>query len=184
MKLFLMEVVLASVLVVPLTGYAASGPLKKGDTAGVFYVTKIAGAKDDGVKEGEELCYRCRYGSRPMVMVFTRENTKEVQMLVKTIDKAVDKNQEAHLKGLVTFMGEDVAEVKESASEFAKKADAKHVPVVIAKDTDTGPTNYKLDKSDVTVVVAKDSQVVATHRFKADKINVAAVMTEVKQILH
>lgn len=184
MKLLLMEFLLATILVAPLSALAASGPLKKGDTAGVFYVTKIAGAKDDGVQTGQELCYRCRYGSRPIVMVFTRESTKQVQQLVKTIDKAVDKNQEAHLKGLVTFMGDDIAEVKENASEFAKNADAKHVPVVIAKETDTGPANYKLDESEVTVVVAKDSQVVATHRFEADKINIAAVMTEVKQILH
>ncbi len=45
--------------------------LKQGDPIGAFYVTKVAGADEDGVPVGEELCYRCKYGSRPMVMVFT-----------------------------------------------------------------------------------------------------------------
>ena len=159
--------------------------LKKGDTAGVFYVTKIAGAEEDGVEEGQELCYRCRYGSRPMVMIFARKAGGKIPKLVEVLDNEVDKNQEAQLRGLVTLLGNDAAEVKEVATKVAEKSGAKNVPVVVAKETKTGPENYKLSESaDVTVVVASDSQVVSTHEFTADKIDIAMILNDVKQIVH
>lgn len=158
--------------------------LQQGDSIGVFYVTKVAGAEDDGVEPGEDLCYRCRYGSSPMIMVFARDTGGKVPDLVKQIDAAVAENEESSLKGLLTLIGEDAAELKQDATKIAEKAEVKHVPVVVAKETTTGPLNYKLPaESAVTIVVAKDSQVVATHTFAADKIDIAAVMKEVKQIL-
>ncbi len=159
--------------------------LKKGDVVRPFYVTKIAGADEDGVEQGQELCYRCRFGSRPMVMVFARETGGQVPKLIEELDKAVDSNQDSQLRGLVTLMGNDAADVKVEANKVAEKTGAKHVPVVVAKETQTGPENYNLNrKDDVTVVVASESQVVATHVFKADKIDIATVMKEVKSILN
>lgn len=158
--------------------------LKQGDSIGVFYVTKVAGAEDDGVEPGEELCYRCRYGSRPMVIVFARDTGGKVTDLVKQIEAAVTKNEDASLKGLLTLIGEDAASLKEDASKIAEKAGVKNVPVVVAKETKTGPLNYKLaGDAAVTIVIAKDSQVVNTHVFSADKIDIAAVMADVQQIV-
>ena len=45
--------------------------LEPGKLIGPFDVVKCAGP-DDNVKVGSELCYRCKYGARPMVMVFSR----------------------------------------------------------------------------------------------------------------
>jgi hypothetical protein len=171
-------------LATAIAGDSAVECLEKGDSVGVFYVTKVAGAEDDGVKEGQELCYRCRYGSRPLVMVFTRETGGKLPELVKTIDAVVGEDDQSQLRGLVTFLGDDVAKVKEEASKFAGKAATKHVPVVIAKETQTGPKNYKLGDSPVTIVVAVDSQVVATHRCAADEIDIRLVMGEVKRVLN
>ena len=164
---------------------AAEECLQQGDSIGVFYVTKVAGAEDDGVEPGEDLCYRCRYGSSPMVMVFARDTTGKVSDLVKSIDAAVAENEEFSLKGLLTLIGEDASRLKEDASQIAKKTGVKHVPIVIAKEMKTGPLNYKLpSESAVTIVVAKDSQVVTIHTFAANGIDIAAVMKEVKQILN
>ena len=159
--------------------------LKQGDAVGVFYVTKVAGADEDGVEVGEDLCYRCRYGSSPMVMVFARSTKGRVSTLVKEIDSAVSTNEESRLKGLVTLIGDEPGKLKEQAGKIAEQAAVKKVPVVIAKDAKTGPLNYKLSEDvDVTVVVAKDSQVVSTHTFPAERIDVAAVIKEVNQILN
>ncbi len=184
------RLVLVAILAVTVTlvataiaGDSVVSCLEKGDSVGVFYVTKVAGAEDDGVKEGQELCYRCRYGSRPMVIVFTRETGGKLPELIKRIDAVVGDNDQ-QLRGLVTFIGDDLAKVKEEASKFASTAGVKHVPVVIAKETKHGPQNYKLDDSPVTIVVALDSQVVATHRCTADKIDVRQVMSEVKRMLN
>lgn len=159
--------------------------LQQGDAVGVFYVTKVAGAEDDGVEPGEDLCYRCRYGSSPMIMVFVRDTGGNVVDLLKQIDAAVAAHEDCRLKGLLTLIGEDASKLKEEASKLALSAAVKHVPVVIAKETKTGPLNYKLPgESAVSIVVAKDSQVVNTHFFSVGTIDVAAVMKEVRQILN
>lgn len=158
--------------------------LRQGDSVGVFYVTKVAGADDDGVRPGEQLCYRCRYGSSPMVMVFARRTGGRVIELVKRIDRAVFSNRKRRLKGLVTMMGDSSSTVKAAAGEVAAAAKVEHVPVVVAKEVQTGPLNYKLPAdAEVTVVVAKDSQVVKTHTFTSEKVDIAAVMSEVERIL-
>jgi len=172
------------------SGFAADAAteeccLEEGSSISPFYVTKVAGAEDDGVEVGEPLCYRCRYGSRPMVMVFSRKTGGQMPKFVKELNAAVKANEENQLKGLVTLIGNDADELKEQGVKFAKQAGAVHVPVVVAKDTETGPASYKIPESaDVTVVVANDSQVVSTHTFKADSIDVAAVMKEVKEMLN
>lgn len=143
-------------------------------------MTKVAGAEDDGVEAGEALCYRCKYGSRPMVMVFARQTSEPVAKLVKELDSAVASNGDAQLKSFVTLFGEKADSMKSEGKKMA----AKNVPVVVAKDKN-GPANYKLsDDAQITVVIANDSQVVARHEFDADKIDVAAVMSEVKQMLN
>jgi hypothetical protein len=164
---------------------ATEDGLKQGDAIGVFYVTKIAGAEDDGVEPGEDLCYRCRYGSRPMVMVFARETGGKVPELLKAIDTAVADSEEESLRGLLTLLGEDASALKEVAGEIATSSDVKMVPVAVAKEPKTGPMNYKLAADvPVTIVLAKDSQVVATHTFTAEKIDVDSVMKEVAEMLN
>ena len=159
--------------------------LKQGDSIGVFYVTKVAGAEDDGVEPGEDLCYRCRYGSSPMVIVFARDTNGKVADLVKQIDTAVSENEDSSLKGLLTLIGEDAAQLKREAGKIAEATAVKNVPVVVAKETKTGPLNYKLPSdAAVMIVVAQDSQVVSAHHFAADQIDIAAVMKEVKQMLN
>ncbi|MCO8123871.1 hypothetical protein NHH03_19150 [Stieleria sp. TO1_6] len=160
--------------------------LKSGDAIGAFYVTKVAGAEDDGVENGQELCYRCKYGKRPMVMVFARDTGGKVDQLVKELDSAVGANKEAQLKSFVTLIGEDASALKENAAKFAKASGAKNVPVVVAQDNVTGPTSYKIAKdAAVTIIVANESEVIASHSFdKAEKVDVAAVMGEVKKMLN
>lgn len=160
--------------------------LKAGSSLPAFYVTKVAGADDDGVEPGQELCYRCKYGSRPMVMVFARDTGGNVNDLVKQLDTTVAANKEAQLKGFVTLMGKDAKALKDTATKVAKTSGAKMVPVVVAQQNVKGPASYKIDeKAAVTVVIANDSQVVASHTFAtADKVDVAAVMGEVKKMLN
>ena len=63
--------------------------LEPGKLIGPFDVVKCAGP-DDKVKVGDELCYRCKYGARPMVMVFSRTTDAKVAALVKKLDGAVE----------------------------------------------------------------------------------------------
>ena len=121
-----------------------------------------------------------------MVMVFARDTGGNVGELVKEINAAVKANQEADLKGLVTLLGEDDATLKETAAKVSASTGASMIPVVVASDHVTGPSNYKIDeKAAVTVVLANESSVVMARKFnKADKVNVAAVMKAVNKMLN
>lgn len=159
--------------------------LKCGDSIGAFYVTKVAGADSDGVDAGEKLCYRCKYQSRPMVMIFSRSTDESVGQLAKQLNEAVSKNEEKQLRSFITMMGKDEASVKASAEKFAKAYSLTKVPVTIAEEVETGPSNYSIDpKADVTVIVANEGEVVATHTFSASKLDAAAVMKDVEKALN
>lgn len=184
-RLFLGSVLTAALVAgVAIAADSTSAGLKQGDPIGAFYVTKVAGAEDDGVKTGQELCYRCKYGQRPMVMVFTRKNSDKLSQLVSELDKAVDKHGDAQLRAFVTVMGEDQSTLKASAKELAKAAEAKKVPVAVAADNENGPASYRLDPAaEVTVIMANESQVIASHSFDADEVDSSAVMQEVEKML-
>ncbi len=182
---------LACMITLSLVGFANADKaandqgLKQGDSLGVFYVTKVAGAVDDEVEPGEELCYRCRYGSRPMVLVFARSTGGNVPELLQAIDKAVGENEESKLKGLLTLIGDDAAALKADAEKIAEASGDKLVPVVVAKETKTGPLSYKLSSdAEVTIVLAQDSQVVATHTYDAAKIDVKTIISEATKMLN
>lgn len=176
---------LALVVNVATAEEGSSECLKQGDAIGAFYVTKVAGAEEDGVEEGQELCYRCRYGSRPMVMVFARDTGGQVPQLIKELDSAVAANEESQLRSFVTLLGDDPSKLVEEGKKIAKKTGAKNVPVVVAKDNKTGPENYRIPAdSPVTVVVASDSQVIGTHTFPANQIDISALMQQVKGMLN
>ncbi len=162
-----------------------SGP-QKGDSIGAFYVTKLCGAEDDGVKEGKNLCYRCRNGAKPQVMVFTRSTDPKVVELVKKLDAAVTKNEDAKLRAFVNVMGEDKTDVTETAKKFAAKTGAKHIPFVIPNEFENGPDNYGINaKAEVTVVMAVNKGVKANYAFASAKdVNVDAVLADISKIVN
>lgn len=162
---------------------ADSTGLEKGDQVGAFYVTKVTGDADDGVSEGEKLCYRCKYGSRPMVMIFTRESDGKLQRLVKQLDKAITENEDSQLRGFVTVLGSDSEKASQQASEMAKATKAENVPFVVAEELEKGPASYKLGDEAVTVIIASDGQVVSKHAGDADELDLEAVMKDVRQAI-
>jgi len=158
--------------------------IKKGDSVGVFYVTKIAGAKRDGVKVGQRLCYRCRYGTRPMVMVFARKTGKPLSELVGYLEQTISENQNTKLKGLVTLLGQDLDQLKESVNLLVESTAVEEIPIAIASEQAVRANQYQLpEEADITIILAKDSRVLHTLTFDVDKIDVAEVQKELNQIL-
>jgi hypothetical protein len=149
-----------------------SGP-QKGEEIGAYEVVKVAGNPHDGVKVGEQLCYRCKLGSRPMVMVFARKTDKNLAQFIKELDKVVAKNEEKKLAAFVALIGtkeEDKAKV--TAEKLIKETEASNIAVVTAKDQPNGPESYKLDpKADITVLVCVKGEVHANHALAADGLN-------------
>ena len=161
-----------------------SGP-QNGDSLGAFYVTKVAGAEEDGVAEGKNLCYRCRNGSRPQVIIFTRSTNAKVAQLVKKLDKAVAENESEQLRVFVNVLGDDKEALSDTCKKLAAESQAKNVPFVVPNEFENGPDNYGINaKADVTILLASDLGVKASHAFASSKdMKVAAVIKDLKKIL-
>jgi hypothetical protein len=160
--------------------------LKSGLAAGekipAFYVTKIAGAPEDGVKEGAELCYRCKNGARPQVMVFTKSTGEAVASLSKQLNEAISKNADAQLTGFVNVMNADKAAAEKGAKDLAK-AGVDKLPVVVPVENENGPANYGINPdAEVTVLIANKSTVVASHGYAAGKFDAAAVKAIIAEV--
>ena len=162
-----------------------SGP-QTGDSLGAFYVTKIAGAETDGVDVGKNLCYRCRNGRKPQVIVFTRSSDDKVAELVAKLDEAVSKNESAKLCVFVNVLGDEKEDVTEQAKKLAAKTKAKNVPFVVPNEFENGPDNYGINaKAAITVTMASELGVKASHAAgSADDLDVASVLGDLKKILN
>jgi hypothetical protein len=162
-----------------------SGP-QQGDRLGAFYVTKVAGAESDGVSKGQNLCYRCKNGARPQVIVFTRSTDPKVSELVSKLDKAITKNESSKLTVFVNLLGEDKEDLADEAKKFAASSKAKNVPFVVPNEFENGPDNYGINaKAAVTIMLASDLGVKASYAVTdAKDLNVKKVMGELKQILN
>ncbi len=159
--------VMAAVAVLGLATVASaelkSGP-QVGDSVGAFTVTKVTGNADDGVADGKSLCYRCKMGQRPVVMVFARSADEKLAKLLKKIEEEVEEHQSEKLVSFVNMIGADSDSMKKAASDFVSKHDLKKIAFVVPNDNENGPPKFNISpEADLTVVCYKASTVEANH---------------------
>ena len=160
--------------------------LKEGADIGPFDVTKCAGAEEDGVDVGKNLCYRCKNGARPQVMVFTRSSDEKVIELVKQLDEQLKKHEEEQLRAFVNVLGDSKDTATDEAKKMATASKAKLVPFVVPNEVENGPEDYGINaKADVTIIIANKSKVVANRAVASAKdLDIEAIMGDVKKMLN
>lgn len=160
--------------------------LQDGDDLGPFTVTKVAGAEDDGVAEGKDLCYRCKNGHKPQVVVFTRSTEPQVAELLQKLDAALTAHEEDKLCCFVNVLADDQETATANAKKFALTSKTKNIPFVVPNEFENGPDNYGINpKAAVTVTLAANGKVAVSHGFaSADDINVDAVIKDLSKILN
>jgi len=156
--------------------------LQPGDAPPAYNVTDATGPS-----EGKKLCYRCKYGGRPVVNIFAREMTPEVVALVKEINEVVGKNEEKKMAAFVTVLTNDPDKEDAKLKAIAKKEGGlKNVPLTVF-DGVAGPDGYKIaEKADLTVTMWVESKVEASHAFakgEFKKASTKAVVEDTKKIL-
>lgn len=183
MKKFLAS--FAAVLVVAGMVVAAEveSGLKVGEPVGAYNVKDITGPN-----AGKSLCYRCNYGNRPVINVFTRTTGDDLVKLVKEVDSLVAKNQDKKMAAFVTVLAEDADKVAPKLEEMAKKNGIKNVPLTIF-DGEAGPEDYKIsDKADVTVMLWNKGEVKAkvavAKGTKVDEKTIKTVVADSEKILN
>lgn len=185
LTMFTMAIVLFSGVSL-LTAEETKSGLQSGEHVGPFYVTKLCGADDDGVTAGKNLCYRCKNGGRPQVMVFTRSSDENVVKLVRQLDKAIPENDSKQLRAFVNVLGEDKTAGKSTAEKLAESSEAKNVPFVLPNEFENGPADYGINpKADVTIIMVNGGKVIANHAAGSAKdLNVQAVVDDLSKILN
>ena len=156
--------------------------LQPGDDIPAYNVRDVTGPS-----EGKTLCYRCKYGARPVVNIFAREMTPEVVALVKQIDDLVGKNEEKKMAAFVTLLTNDPDKDEATLKEIAKKQGLKNVPLTVF-DGVAGPDGYKIaEKANLTVTMWVEGDVKASHAFAKGEYKTAsakAILADTKKILN
>lgn len=183
MRTFVVCSLALAVAAVAVAGELKSGP-QPNQPIGAFDVIKCAGGTTDDVAVGEQLCYRCRYGNRPMVMVFTRSANDAVAALTTKLNEQVAKHKSARLSAFVNLIGDENREALEAqAKELAKKAKAENVPLVVPVESANGPEHYSLNpQAEVTVILAVAGKVKTSLAFESGKLDEAAVDSIAEQV--
>jgi hypothetical protein len=160
-----MAVALVCGMAVVASAEMTSGP-QVGDSVGAFTVTKVAGNPDDGFPVGRSGCYRCKTGSKPVVMVFARTGDEKLAKLLKKIEEEVEEHADDKLMGFVNMIGADAESLKKAAEDFATKHGISRLAFVVPEDAENGPPDFKITPdADLTVVCYKEGKVKANHAF-------------------
>jgi hypothetical protein len=167
-----MRACVAAMAMVVLTAAVASAEVTSGpqvgERVGAFTVTKVTGNPEDGVDDGKKLCYRCKMGQRPVVMVFARSADEKLAKFLKKLEEEIAEHADTKLSAFVNMIGTDEASMKQAAADFVAKHDIKRVAFVIPEDAKNGPEDFKIaPDADVTVVCYKEGKVKANHAFAA-----------------
>lgn len=164
-KMAMAAVVVAAAFVGGAASAEVTSGFQVGETVGAMTVTKVAGNPLDGIPEGKELCYRCKMGARPVVMVFARTADAKLAKLLKKLDEEIEEHQDAKLTSFVNMLGTDTTSLKKDAAEFVKVNGIERIAFVVPKDdSKNGPADYKIaPDADLTVVCFKGGTVVANH---------------------
>lgn len=181
-----MKKVFGVVTVVVAAGIACAADnaetLKVGDAVDAFYVKDVTGPA-----AGTELCYRCRFGDRPVVSIFAREVNDEVAALIKQVDGTVGENAKKEMAAFVVLLSDEPAAQEEKLKAVAQKQALKNTPLTTFNDV-TGPRSYKLSKdADFTVMMWVGGTLQVNQTYKKGELNkdkVASVVKDTAKILN
>jgi hypothetical protein len=162
------------------TGAASAADVKAGLKDGEF-VAAFNVYDCTGEKKGESLCYRCRYGGRPVVSIFARNlDDAKLAKLIQDVDKSVGENKDSQMAAFVVLLTDDPDAAEKKLVSLAEKHKIKHTPLTTF-DGEAGPPEYKISKdADVTVLMWNKSKVEANHGFEKGKLDDKSIQTVLK----
>ena len=147
----------------------ASG-LKVGEKVPTFYVRAVTGPL-----KSRSVCYVCRNGDRPVVMLFIRQITPDVRQLLKAIDGEVDQRRASGLRSFGVFLPEEGKELLPQVQTLA--FDEKlGLPLTIAAAPSDGTAAGGIHRdAAVTVILYREVTVRANFAYRAGELNQPAI---------
>ncbi|MBT5021107.1 hypothetical protein N9153_03175 [Planctomicrobium sp.] len=159
------NLIMLTVAVATLSTMAIAGGLEVGDRVGAFYVKDVTGPA-----AGQKLCYRCRYGQKPVVSIFARNMDGNVASLVKSVDGVVSQNKAKDMAAFVVLLSDAPEASEGNLKEVAKAKGISSTPLTTF-DGVTGPPSYNISKdAEVTVMMWVGGQVKVSEELKASEL--------------
>ena len=168
-------------------GVLRADPVQSGPAVGAKVPGPFRPLHVTGPDAGKRVCLYCKFGARPVAVVFAREITPAVVELLKRIDSATAACQEARLGSYVVFLGDVdnpmlVPALKQTA------ASAGIGSTIVTADGPTGPPAYHIaSAAAVTVLLYDHHTVKANHAFSSSRdlndLALAAILADLTKIV-
>ena len=158
---------LVHLIVRPVDGEETRSPLQIGAYANPFWVRDCTGPA-----AGKTLCYYCRYADRPVVALFVRDITGDVERLLTQVDSAVADHQRQRMAAFVVLLEKDTQTAEKQLKALSKRLALKHTPLTIYRDQPTKLKElYRLSPTAaVTAMAWKKSRITVNRSFPTTRI--------------
>jgi hypothetical protein len=145
--------------------------LQVGDYPDAFYVSDVTGPS-----AGEDLCYKCQYGARPVVSIFARAMDDHVRSLIKQIDDVVGQHyEEERMAAFVVLLTDQPKDDEKILVAAAKEHKISFTPLTTYNKS-SGPRKYRIhEDAAVTVMMWVDNDVKSNHTFAKGKLTDDAI---------
>lgn len=159
----------------------SDGQLRSGRTVGKsvpsFYVRAVTGPL-----RNKSVCYVCRNGNRPVVMVLLRRLEPELKQLFQGIDQVVDRNRAVGLRSFGVLINDEPTRVAPRVQTFA--FDGKiDTPLTVATGVVASPTCQNVHpQAAVTVVLYRNQRVVTTYAYRAGELKAKQIRDLVQHV--
>ena len=135
--------------------------LQPGKTVPSFYTRAVTGPLAN-----KSVCYVCRNGARPVVMLLMRKIGPEMKPLLTGIDKIVDKNRANGLRGFGVLINDNSRKATSAVQTFAFN-NRLQLPLTVAGEVLAGKGGHNLHKdAALTVVLYRKQKVVKSWTFR------------------
>lgn len=135
-----------------------------------FTVRTIAGPE-----HGHIMCLCCRYGLRPVVVVFTRDLNDDVQELVHKIDVKVGENADKKMAAFLVVLTEDDDAIEPRLKALAEDAGIVNTPLTILAVPTPRPEYRIADDAEVTVVMYVEKEMKVHRSFSPGALDNTAI---------
>jgi len=142
-----------------------SGP-KTGSTINQFFVRAVTGPH-----RNRSVCYVCRYGSRPVVMVLIQKPDPKIASLLKAIDAVVDDNRVSGLRSFGVLVTDESARAVPILQTMAFDERIR-MPLTAATTAIAGSSCHNLhEDAATTVILYRNQQAVRNYAFAEGTID-------------
>lgn len=157
-----------------------SGP-KTGSTIHQFFVRAVTGPH-----RNRSVCYVCRYGSRPVVMVLIQKPDPKIATLLKAIDAVVDDNRVSGLRSFGVLVTDESARAVPILQTMAFDERIR-MPLTAATTAIAGASCHNLhEDAATTVILYRNQQAVNNYPFTAgaiDERSIKPLMDGIKRLI-